>query len=276
MMEINWRRAGVSVLTMGEKSMKGTRFRQCGLWVVTCLISASMLLGCGSSQQLRLQADDNYRLAQQYLGDNSYLLAEQEIRKSLDAIPDDPHYFELLALIYQAEGRLKHADEAYRAALRHQDVPPSVLVNYSSLLLLQGRYDDAISTAQRALEHPNYDKPALAHTNIGLAYLKKADLSSAAEHLRTALDYYPNLPEAHHNLGLVYARSGKYNEAILSFREAIRTRPSYPEAYVSLAQILLEEGRNQEARDAFERVIDLAPDSTFAIASRRQLQRLTP
>jgi hypothetical protein len=45
---------------------------------------------------------------------------------------------------------------------------------------------------------------------------------------------------------------------------------------VSLAQILLEEGRNQEARDAFERVIDLAPDSTFAIASRRQLQRLTP
>ncbi|PON13638.1 hypothetical protein C2W62_33340 [Candidatus Entotheonella serta] len=114
------------------------------------------------------------------------------------------------------------------------------------------------------------------HTNIGLAYLKKAALARAADHFRTALDYQPALPEAHLNLGLVHARSGAYGEAILSFREAIRTRPFYPEAYVSLAQLLLEEGRREEARDAFERVIDLAPDSTFAVASRRELRRLTP
>ncbi len=263
--------------------MQHTRSRQArsrqgnkNIWILAGLISAWMLLGCGPSQKLRTQADHNYRVAQQYLGGKSYLLAEQEIRKSLDTVPNHPHYFELLALIYQAQGRLKHADEAYRAALRHQDVPPSVLVNYSSLLLLQDRYDDAIATAQRALQHDNYDKPALAHTNIGLAYLKKAALSRAVEHLQTALDYQPTLPEAHHNLGLVYARSGDYHDAILSFREAVRTRPSYPEAYVSLARLLLEEGRHQEARDAFKQVIDLAPDSTFAIASRRQLQRLTP
>lgn len=256
--------------------MRRTRSYKQSIWVVTSIISAWVLLGCGPSHEHRTQADNNYRVAQQYLGGQSYLLAEQEIRKSLDMVPDEPRYFELLALIYQAQGRLKHADEAYRAALQHQDVPPSILVNYSSLLLLQNRYDDAISTAQRALQHPSYDRPALAHTNIGLAYLKQGSLSRATEHLRTALDYQPTLPEAHHNLGLVHARSGEYNEAILAFREAIRSRPSYPEAYVSLAQVLLEEGRHQEARDAFERVIDLAPDSALAIASRRQLQRLTP
>jgi type IV pilus assembly protein PilF len=256
--------------------MTRTRSHKQSIWVATSLMSIWVLLGCAPSQERRTQADNNYRVAQQYLGGQSYLLAEQEIRKSLDMEPDDPRYFELLALIYQAQGRLKHADEAYHAALRHKDVPPSVLVNYSSLLLLQNRYDDAIATAQRALQHPSYDRPALAHTNIGLAYLKQGALVRAAEHLRTALDYQPALPEAHHNLGLVQARSGEYGEAILSFREAIRARPAYPEAYVSLAQVLLEEGRHQEARDAFEQVIDLAPDSTFAIASRRQLQRLTP
>lgn len=262
--------------------MKDSRSRQrhhylrIAAGIATGLLSVWLLLGCGPSPALRIQADNNYRAAQQYLGGQSYLLAEQEVRKSLDIVPDDPRYFELLALIYQAQGRLKHADEAYRAALQHKDVSPSALVNYSTLLLLQERYDESIATAQRALKHQNYDKPALAHTNIGLAYLKKAALSRAAEHLRTALDYQPALPEAHHNLGLVYARSGENNEAILSFREAIRTRPSYPEAYVSLAQLLLEEGRHREARDAFERVIDLAPDSSFAVASRRQLQRLTP
>ncbi|ETW93446.1 MAG: hypothetical protein ETSY1_39185 [Candidatus Entotheonella factor] len=256
--------------------MKHTRSHKHSLWVATSLMSAWVLIGCGPSQEHRTQADNNYRTAQQYLGGQSYLLAEQEIRKSLDKVPGDPRYFELLALIYQAQGRLKHADEAYRAALQHKEVTPSVLVNYSSLLLLQDRYDDAIVTAQRALQYTDYEKPALAHTNIGLAYLKKSSLSRAAEHLRSALDYNPTLPEAHHNLGLVYARSGEYDDAILSFREAIRTRPSYPEAYVSLAQVLLEEGRHQEARNAFERVIDLAPDSNFAVASRRHLQRLTP
>jgi len=233
-------------------------------------------MGCTTTQERLEQADDHYHTAQQYLGAQSYILAEQEIRESLDILPDEPRYFELLALIYQAQGRLKHADEAYRAALRHPDVPSSVLVNYSSLLLLQNHYDDAIATAQRALQNPDYDKPALAHTNIGLAYLKQEAFASAAEHLRTALDYNPTLPEAHHNLGLVQARMGDYEEAILSFREAIRLRSSYAEAYVSLAQVLLEEGRQQEARNAFEQVIDLAPDSTFAVASRKQLERLRP
>lgn len=254
--------------------MEHTQYRT-SVWSVFCLLSVFAVIGCGPSQEYRLKADNNYRVAQQYLGGQSYLLAEQEIRKALDNVPDDPRYFELLALIYQAQGRVKHADEAYRAALQHKDVPSSALVNYSTLLLVQERYDEAIATAQRALRNSDYDKPALAHTNIGLAYLKKAALTQAAEHLRTALDYQPALPEAHHNLGLVYARSGKYDQAILSFREAIRTRPSYPEAYVSLAQMLLEEGRRQEARDAFERVIDLAPNSTFATASRQQLKRLS-
>jgi Tfp pilus assembly protein PilF len=256
--------------------MPNTPSHKRSIWIVAAISIAWVAMGCAPSQQHLIQADANYHTAQEYLGGQSYLLAEQEIRKSLDVVPDDPRYFELLALIYQAQGRLKHAEEAYHAALQSKDVPPSVLVNYSSLLLLQKRYDEAIATAQRALQDSSYDKPALAHTNIGLAYLKQGSLARAAEHLHTALDYQPTLPEAHHNLGLVQARSGDYDAAILSFREAIRTRPSYPEAYVSLAQVLLEEGRHQEARNAFERVIDLAPDSSFAVASRRQLQRLTP
>lgn len=256
--------------------MNHTRSHKQRLWIVAAIVAAWVSTGCGPSQQHRLQADNSYRAAQEYLGGQSYLLAEQEIRKSLDAVPDDPRYVGLLALIYQAQGRLKHADEAYLATLRHGDVAPSVLVNYSSLLLLQNRYDAAIAMAQRALQHTGYEKPALAHTNIGLAYLKQGVLDRAAEHLRTALDYQPNLPEAHHNLGLVQARLGAHEEAILSFREAIRVRPSYAEAYVSLAQVLLEEGRHQEARSAFEQVIDLAPDSSLAVASRRQLKRLMP
>lgn len=245
-----------------------------GAWLTIVALLLWVLMGCGPSPRLGIQADDRYQLAQQYLGNESYILAEQEIRKALDLVPQEPKYFELLALIYQAQGRIRQAEEAYRVALQTDDVSPSTLVNYSTLLLLREQYDEAIDMSRRALQKPGYARPALAHTNIGLAYLKKDALTQAEEHFLTALDYQPELAETHHNLGLVYERLGKPHKAILSFREALRSNSAYTEAHASLGRLLLQDGRPEEARHAFERVIDLAPDSELAVASRRHLKRL--
>jgi Tfp pilus assembly protein PilF len=232
------------------------------------------LMGCGTSPRLGVQANDRYQLAQQYLGSQSYVLAEQEIRKALDLTPQEPKYFELLALIYQAQGRIRQAYETYQVALRADEISPSTLVNYSTLLLLREEYDEAIEISRRALQEPCYARPALAHTNIGLAYLKKNQFVQAEEHFLIALDYQPELAEAHHNLGLVHERLGKRTKAILAFREAIRSNSDYPEAHASLGRLLLQDGRPEEARNAFERVIDLAPDSELAVASRQHIKRL--
>jgi type IV pilus biogenesis/stability protein PilW len=235
-----------------------------------------LLIGCAPSKRIRLQADNRYQLAQSYLGQRSYLLAEQEIRKAIALEPHEPRYFELLALINQAQGRLQLADEAYRRALQEPDVSSSVLANYGTLLLKRGQVDDAIVLLRRASSDPNYTRQALVYTNLGLAYLKKGDLRQAAAQLLLALEYQPNLPEAHHNLGLVYARLGEYEQAIQEFREAIRARPSYVEAHASLGNALMKMGRLEEARLAFERVVALEPDSDLAVASRKRLRLLNP
>ncbi len=260
-----------------HRAPTGTRGKWCRSWrALLFVLAAELLSGCVATRQIRVQADEHYRLAQSYLGHASYRLAEQEIRKALELLPREARYFELLALIYQAQGRLHLAAAAYRMALQQAHVPPSVLVNYSTVMLLQERPDAAIALAQRALRDPGYSKPALAHTNIGLAYLQKGALYQAVEHLRTALEYQPDLPEAHHNLGLVYKRLGQYGKAIRAFRQAIRLRPAYIEAYASLGEVLLENGQREEARHAFERVIALAPESEIATSVRKQLRSLTP
>jgi Tfp pilus assembly protein PilF len=215
-----------------------------------------------------VQADDHYRLAQ----------------SSLRA--DEVRYLECLAWIHQAQvyqspgglnlTRLQLAEDAYRKALQQPDAPPSVLVNYSTVLLLSQRPDEAIAIAQRALQVPGYDQPARAYTSIGIAYLHKGALAQAAEHFRKALDYQANLPEVHHNLGLTYTGLGRRAEAIRAFHEAIRFRPSYVDAYLGLGQVLLAEGRKDEARLAFERVIALTPGSDMAAGLREQLKSLTP
>jgi Tfp pilus assembly protein PilF len=106
-------------------------------WLLWAGVVAALVGGCASSAKTRAQADDHYRLAQSYWSNESYLLAEQEIRKALALRPDDARYLEWLALIhqtqvYQAQGtlnltRLQLAEEAYRAALRQADAPPLCL-----------------------------------------------------------------------------------------------------------------------------------------------------
>ena len=266
--------------------MTVVRHRVGMVWLLWFGVVTYLVGGCASSGRLRVQAEDHYRLAQSYLSNASYVQAEQEIRKALALQPDDARYLECLAWIHQAQvyqapgtlnlTRLRLAEEAYRTALRRADAPPSVLVNYSTVLLLSERPDEAIAMAQRALQVPGYDQPARAHTNIGIAYLNKGVFIQAAEHFRKALDYQANLPEVHHNLGLAYTGLGRRADAIRAFHEAIRFRPAYVDAYLGLGNVLLKEGRKDEARVVFERVIALAPGSNIAADLREQLKSLTP
>src|SRR5262249_62110438 len=104
-------------------------------------------MGCASSGRVRIQADDHYRLAQSYLSNASYVMAEQEIRQALALQPDDARYLECLAWIHQAQvyqaprtlnrTRLQIAEEAYRTALRQADAAPSVLGSYTTCALLR-------------------------------------------------------------------------------------------------------------------------------------------
>src|SRR4030095_514900 len=107
----------------------GTRKERWGLvgaWLVVLVIQ--MMTGCAPPPQVRLQAEDRYQLARSYLDSGTYPLAEREIRTALELVPDEARYYELLALIYQAQRRLQPAEDAYRLALQQPNVPPSVLV----------------------------------------------------------------------------------------------------------------------------------------------------
>ena len=237
------------------------------------LAVAGVSLGCGTIAEQRAQADNYYQLAQTYLGAESYDAAEQAIRQALSLRPREPSYFELLALTYQVRNRFDLAEDAYRQALQQNNPSPSVLVNYSTLLLLRGRPEEAFDLAQRALQNPGYDRPALAHVNMGLAYSQQGQFEPAVAQYRRALAYR-SLPEAYHNLGLAYDRMGRRDAAIEAFRDAVRLRPTYAAAYAGLGDALLANGQVDEARQALERVLALQPDSAIAKASREKLDRL--
>ena len=78
--------------------MQGMPRRVGIVWCLWFGVVVYLIGGCASSARIRVQADDHYRLAQSYLSNESYILAEQEIRKALTLQPDDARYLECFSL----------------------------------------------------------------------------------------------------------------------------------------------------------------------------------
>jgi Flp pilus assembly protein TadD len=105
---------------------------------------------------------------------------------------------------------------------------------------------------------------ALAHDNLGSAYLNQHRLDEAINEFTVALNLKPDLAEAHYNLGTVYARQNHLNEAVHEFVTAVTLKPDLAEAHYNLGTVFLKQNRLTEAVHEFITELKLKPD--FAMA----------
>jgi WD40 repeat protein/serine/threonine protein kinase/tetratricopeptide (TPR) repeat protein len=98
--------------------------------------------------------------------------------------------------------------------------------------LAGGKLDEAI-TAYREVIGAEPDD-ALAHSNVGVALVRKGLLDEAIAECREAIRLEPDDAQAHNALGVALCRQRKYAEAEAEFREALRCRPDYDKARTNL------------------------------------------
>lgn len=129
-------------------------------------------------------------------------------------------------------GRLTTAEALCREILaRHADQVES-LVNLSIILLRQERFEEAETSAQRAI------------------------------------DLRPAAGEAHNALGNVCVRQGRFDQALQSYEQAISLQPSRGSFHSNRASALQFVGRLDEAMEEFDRAIALQPGLATAEANR--------
>ncbi|MBT6225299.1 MAG: tetratricopeptide repeat protein [Candidatus Scalindua sp.] len=75
---------------------------------------------------------------------------------------------------------------------------------------------------------------AVAHVNLGCAYVNSGMNKEAIESCKQAIRIVPDYAEAHNFLGCAYDNSGMYKEAIESYKQAIRTDPGFTHAHYNL------------------------------------------
>ncbi len=147
--------------------------------------------------------------ATELLYEERYRDALIELRKVIQAAPENPYAFYFLGIGLYEVGELDTARDAYRAALRLAPEHMGARIALSHILRQLGDAKEAIVEASRALSQVPGDPDAL-HA-VGLAYLERGDAIAAQKYLAAYLDTRPELEVATEVRAILYRLSEEKN-----------------------------------------------------------------
>lgn len=147
---------------------------------------------------------------------------------------------------------------------------PSDHAQQGTLLLSQGRWEEAIKELQAALKiNPNL---AEIHANMGMAYYFKGDNPSAVPAFQTAMRLDQERVDAAHGLGLALYDQGDFEGATSAFRTSSQQNPA---AYYNLGNALELQGRKGEALESYKQYLEATPPSPETTRLREAIHNKT-
>jgi tetratricopeptide (TPR) repeat protein len=184
--------------------------------------------------------------------------AEEQCKKYISIVPDDPKVINTLAAALSHQGRLDEAAEYFTQALRIAPDDISIRLNLGLTLIDSGRFQEAAKEyGEVLLLDPNN---AAAHNGIGIALLRQGRVDEAVQYFTEALRIKPDFAGAHNNLGCTLGLQGKLDEAVVHFDEALRLDPNYAAAHYELGRVLARMGKINQAIGHAEAAVRLKPD----------------
>jgi tetratricopeptide (TPR) repeat protein len=197
-------------------------------------------------------------LAEQYLEWGVADRALGHVRKSVALYPMLAGHTYLSRAPLEANV-LDAAVAGFDDALASESMIPKELIecDAGSMLLAQGRYDDAVTRYKRALERTPGLPEALYR--YGQASYLIGHYREADEMLTRAAPQFPDTASLHYYLGLTRLKEGKRIEAIEALRTAREIDPHNIELFHALAGALESGGMLKEAERQFMAAAHLNP-----------------
>jgi tetratricopeptide (TPR) repeat protein len=156
------------------------------------------------------------------------------------------------------QGRLREAEQVYRAVLRFAPGHAGALHQLGNLCRQKGDAAEAVSLIQRALTID--PKSASRHNDLGIALSALRRPEDAAACYAKAVALEPGFADAHNNLGNALRSLGREEEALASFERALELFPNFAEAHNNLGNALAALQRPAEAIAHYEQAVAIKPD----------------
>jgi adenylate cyclase len=179
-----------------------------------------------------------------------------------------------LTYYYDVVFGLSSRDESIRQAIYYAKTAneldgslPQLQFALSDIYRMQGKHDDAIAAARRAVAlDPNY---ADGYGVLSLSLIYAGEPDAGLEAIREAMRLNPRHPFFYvNNMGHAYFLKGRYEEAIHAFERVTERNPGFLPARLLLASAYGQIGRTEDAEWEVEEIITLSPD--FSIAQERE------
>jgi acetyltransferase-like isoleucine patch superfamily enzyme/tetratricopeptide (TPR) repeat protein len=235
------------------------------------------------------QAEALYKLSilaqqtQQHQEAEKYLLAATQVE------PESVKAWFSLGNLYQTQGNLLKAEEAYKKALTIRPLIP-IYNNLGYTLHQQGKLEEAIVYYQKALElQPNCSEAqvnlgnllytqgklsveqkayyAQLNNELGMTKKQAGDLESAISCYQKAILLQPNNSIAHQNLGVAFQAQGKLEAALHCYQQALELQPEYAEAINNLGTLFEQQGELQQALQSYQQAFKLQPEYAQAYSN---------
>jgi Tfp pilus assembly protein PilF len=267
----------------------------------TCL---ALLLdpGCASPPQRDPeQSRIRYELAANNFREERVEAAIEELRKALQADPDNADAYNMLGIIAlrqghdyvaqleaasclkgkdaelvrsEAQAKFKEASKNLRKAVELRPEFAEAWNNLSVAELKLQSWDAAIEAALNALKDAAYGTPEIARANLGWAYYQKKDVQNAWKELHEAVSRAPGFCVARYRLAKVYVDRGEIDQAMDAVAPVVSDVKRCPIQEAQLLGGLLNERKRElaSARELFQRCVDMAPRSCIAGECRRYAQ----
>ena len=161
------------------------------------------------------------------------------------------------AIVTLKQGHRDSAEAQLRRLIQAHPQDPLSHQALAALHLSAGRLDSARQAFQRAVDRDS----TLAESHHGVAVVSSyaGDWARAFERFGSALDLDPGNPVYHFNAGVVYDHLGRIDEAESSFRNAMRIDPWNDDVRRFLASVLLYQNEPDEALEQYAAACRLAP-----------------
>jgi tetratricopeptide (TPR) repeat protein len=199
----------------------------------------------------------------------------EELRRRIEDLQDlmptmmmmqSAEYYVKQGNAFYFEKRYEEAISSYDKALEFNPNDSEVWSNRGVVLGELKRYEEAITSFSKAIEFEPNNSITWSNRGIALGYLKRYE--EAISSYDKALEFKPDDSEVWSNRGIVLFELKRYEDAILSYDKALKFRPDYSLAWSNRGIALSYLKRYEEALNSHDKAIELNPDFPEAFYNR--------
>jgi type IV pilus assembly protein PilF len=183
----------------------------------------------GGQTNAEKSASIHLQLAIEFYKQQNYKSALQEIKRSLDALPDYAAAYSMGGLIYMETGDMQSAGQSFQKAMKIDPDNGDFINNYGWFLCQNDRVQESIAYFEHAVSLRTYTTPGKAYDNAGMCSLKLKDNNAAEKYFAMAFKVDPGNPRVNYNLAILNYEHRDYEQAKFHIAKTIKTGITPPE-----------------------------------------------